>query len=138
LAAIRSVRPSLERMTTSVGTPRASCAPMVCGPVPCDEPEPVVTLMPVVRSNSGNSFSYGPENPPEISTFTCADAVNGAIKSAARTRTIASPALHLPDEKADILGSLDLHSEDRIVARPHQRHVRELSSLVAVRIAVAR
>src|ERR1700681_1385653 len=89
-----SARPSLERITTSTGTPRASCAPMVCGPVPCDEPEPVVTLMPVVRSNSGNSFSYGPENPPDIITFNCAAAASGPISSAAAT-TIAFAGFHM-------------------------------------------
>ncbi len=78
--------------------PLASCAPMVCGPVPCDEPEPVVTLMPVVRSNSGNSFSYGPEKPPDISTFNCADAASGHINSV--VTTIALTALHLRDDKA--------------------------------------
>src|SRR5580765_940506 len=104
-AAISSLRPSLERMTTSVATPRASCAPMVCGPVPCDDPEPVATLIPVVRSNSGKSCSYGPEKPPEISTFNCADAASGHISSVARTTTIASRALHLRDDKAYILGS---------------------------------
>src|SRR5215470_4333542 len=103
-AAISSVRPSLERMTTSVATLRASCAAMVCGPVPCDEPEPVVILMPVVRSNSGNSCSYGPENPPDIITFNCADAASGHISSVATT-TIAFAALHLRVEKAYILGS---------------------------------
>src|SRR6185436_14030869 len=107
-AAIRSVRPSLERMTTSVGTPRASCAAMVCGPVPCDEPEPVVTLMPVVRSNSGNSFSYGPENPPDISTFTCADAASGDISSAALKTAIALRGLHLLDDKAYMPAPLGL------------------------------
>jgi hypothetical protein len=60
--------------------------------------------MPVAFSNSGNSFSYGPENPPEISTFTCADAVNGAISSAAKTTAIASAVLHLRDEQAYIRG----------------------------------
>src|SRR6185295_6806879 len=103
--AISSVRPSLERMTTSVGTPRPSCAPMVCGPVPCDEPEPVVTLIPVVRSNSGKSCSYGPEKPPDISTFNCADAASGHISSVATMTTIALRALHLHDEKAYILRS---------------------------------
>jgi hypothetical protein len=56
-AAIRSARPSLDRITTSVGTPRASCAPIVCGPVPCDAPDLVVTSMPVARLNSGRSRS---------------------------------------------------------------------------------
>ena len=49
-AAISSARPSRERITTSTGTPLASCAPMVCGPVPCDDPDLVVTLVPVARS----------------------------------------------------------------------------------------
>jgi hypothetical protein len=56
-AAISSVRPSLERITTSAGTPRASWAAMVCGPFPCDEPEPVATRMRVMRSNCGTSCS---------------------------------------------------------------------------------
>src|SRR5262249_14445322 len=68
---------SLERITTSAGTPRASCAAIVCGPVPCDAPDPVVTLMPLDRSNSGSSFSYAPLNPPDIKTFSCADAATG-------------------------------------------------------------
>jgi hypothetical protein len=51
-----------------------SCAAIVCGPAPCDAPDPVVTLMPLVRSNSGNSCSYAPVNPPDIRTFNCADA----------------------------------------------------------------
>src|SRR3984893_10590932 len=72
LAAISSSRPSLDRITTSHGTPRASCAAIVCGPVPCDAPDPVTTLMPLVRSNSGSNSSYAPLNPPEIRTFTCA------------------------------------------------------------------
>src|SRR5262249_29158842 len=80
-AAISSLRPSLERITTLAGTPRASFAAIVCGPVPCDAPDPVVTLMPVVRSNSGNSFSYAPLNPPDIRTFSCADAATGQNNS---------------------------------------------------------
>src|SRR5271169_3292005 len=71
-AAISSLRPSLERITTSAGTPQASCAAMVWGPAPCDAPDRVVTLMPLVRLNSGNSRSYAPANPPEIRTFNCA------------------------------------------------------------------
>src|ERR1700689_2972878 len=71
-AAISSSRPSRDRITTSDGTPRASCAAIVCGPVPCDAPDPVATLMPLGRSNSGNSSSYAPLNPPDIRTFTCA------------------------------------------------------------------
>jgi hypothetical protein len=55
-AAISSLRPSLDRMTMSAATPRASWAPIVCGPVPWDAPDPVVTLVPLLRSNSGNSF----------------------------------------------------------------------------------
>ncbi len=54
-SAIRSLRPSLDIITMSAGTPRRSCAPMVSGPLPCDAPEPVVTAMPVVRSNSGKA-----------------------------------------------------------------------------------
>src|SRR5262245_31332197 len=76
-AAISSLRPSLERITTLAGTPLASCAAIVCGPVPCDAPDPVVTLMRLVRSNSGNSFSYAPLNPPDIKTLSCADAATG-------------------------------------------------------------
>ena len=43
---------------------------IVCGPVPCDAPDPVATLMPLVRSNSGNNSSYAQLNPPNIRTFT--------------------------------------------------------------------
>src|SRR5215468_8063231 len=85
LAAISSLRPSLERITTLAGTPRASCAAIVCGPVPCDAPDPVVTLMPLVRSNSGNSCSYAPLNPPDIKTFNCADAAIGQSSVAKMT-----------------------------------------------------
>jgi len=69
LAPINSARPTLDRITTSAGTPRASCAAIVCGPVPCDAPDPVVTSMPLACSNSGNSRLYAPVNPPDISTF---------------------------------------------------------------------
>src|SRR6516165_4296073 len=69
-AAMSSLRPSLERIATSAETPRASCAAIVCGPAPWDAPDPVVTLMPLVRSNSGTSCSYAPLNPPDIRTFT--------------------------------------------------------------------
>jgi len=69
-AAISSPRPSLERITASAETPRASCAAIVRGPAPCDEPDRVVTLIRLVRSNSGSSRSYAPPNPPEIKTVT--------------------------------------------------------------------
>jgi hypothetical protein len=39
-------------------------------PAPCDAPDLVVTLTPLDRSNSGNSCSYAPVNPPDIRTFT--------------------------------------------------------------------
>src|ERR1700733_11126732 len=71
--AISSLSPSRERITTSAATPRLSCAAIVCGPDPCDAPEPVVTFMPLIRWNSGNSCSYAPANPPDIRTFSCAD-----------------------------------------------------------------
>ena len=45
----------------------------------------VVTVMPVVRSNSGSSFWYGPEKPPDIRTFTCANAALGHIIRTATT-----------------------------------------------------
>src|SRR5262249_39222698 len=45
-AAISSLSPSLERITTSAPTPRPSCAAIVCGPDPCDAPDPVLTFMP--------------------------------------------------------------------------------------------
>ena len=103
--AISTLRPSLERITTSAGTPRASCAPIVCGPVPCDEPDPVVTLMPLVRSNSGNSCSYAPVNPPDIRTFNCADAVTGQISSVAKMTTILLAAFDVRDEKVFTVSS---------------------------------
>jgi hypothetical protein len=37
--------------------------------------------MPLVRSNSGKSFSYAPLNPPDIRTFSCADAATGQDSS---------------------------------------------------------
>jgi hypothetical protein len=56
---------------------------MVCGPSPCEAPEPVVTLMPLSCSNSGSSFSYAPEKPPEINTFIWAKAPSGHTNSTA-------------------------------------------------------
>ena len=47
-----------------------ACAAIVCGPSPGDAPDLVVTVMPLVRSNSGSSCSYAPVNPPDIRTFT--------------------------------------------------------------------
>jgi hypothetical protein len=41
-------------------------------PRPCEAPDPVVTPMPVARSNSGSSRSYAPEKPPDIRTLTFA------------------------------------------------------------------
>src|SRR5262245_3419340 len=70
----------------SAGTPRASCAAIVCGPVPCDAPDPVATLMPLVRSNSGNSCSYALLNPPDIKTFSCAAAATGHNGSVAKIK----------------------------------------------------
>jgi len=46
-AAMFSSRPSLERKMTSAGTPCASCEPMVLGPLPCEAPPVVLTVMPV-------------------------------------------------------------------------------------------
>jgi hypothetical protein len=40
--------------------------------------------MPLVRSNSGNSCSYAPLNPPDIRTFNCADAATGQNSSVAK------------------------------------------------------
>jgi Protein of unknown function (DUF3141) len=56
-AAASSSRPSRDRITTSAATPFVSWAPIVCDPVPCDAPDPVVTLVPLVRWNSGSSCS---------------------------------------------------------------------------------
>src|SRR5262245_12321443 len=111
-AAISSLRPSRERITTLAGTPRASCAAIVCGPVPCDAPDPVVTLMPVVRSNSGSSCSYAPLNPPEIRTFNCcADAAAGPSRMAKITT-----------EKVFMMGSSPAHSCVRRNYRSCPRH----------------
>jgi hypothetical protein len=41
--------------------------------------------MPLVRSNSGNSCSYAPLNPPDIKTFNCADAAIGQSSVAKMT-----------------------------------------------------
>jgi hypothetical protein len=40
--------------------------------------------MPLVRSNSGNSCSYAPLNPPDIRTFNCADDAAGQNSSVAK------------------------------------------------------
>src|SRR5262245_27225663 len=37
-----------------------------------------------VRSNSGNSFSYAPLNPPDIKTLSCADAATGQNSAVVR------------------------------------------------------
>src|SRR5262245_24315360 len=111
-AAISSLRPSRERITTLAGTPRASCVAIVCGPVPCDAPDPVVTLMRVVRSNSGSSCSYAPLNPPEIRTFNCcADAAAGPSRMAKITT-----------EKVFIMGSSPARSCVRRNYRSCPRH----------------
>src|SRR4029079_6198939 len=91
-AAIRSLKPRRERMTTSAATPVASWAVIVCGPLPCEAPDPVETLMPLVRSNSGNSCSYGLLKPPEMITFNCPDATSGIISNAPARTTIACAA----------------------------------------------
>jgi len=41
--------------------------------------------MPLVRSNSGNSCSYAPENPPDIITFNYAEAAACPNTSVAKT-----------------------------------------------------
>ena len=52
-SATNSSSPSLDMITMSAGTPRRSWAPMALGPPPWDCPRTVVTVMPVVFSNSG-------------------------------------------------------------------------------------
>ena len=84
---IRLPKPSLDMITTSAGTPRRSCAPIVSGPFPCDAPDPVVTLMPVERSNSGRTEWYGGEKPPEMMTLTCATANAGHASANASDTT---------------------------------------------------
>src|SRR5262245_41449214 len=55
--------------------------------------------MPLVRWNSGNSFSYAPLNPPDIKTLSCADAATGQNSAVVTTTndkalmTGSSPAL---------------------------------------------
>jgi hypothetical protein len=61
-------------------------------------------LMPLVRSNSGNSCSYAPANPPDIKTFNatsidCADASTGQMSSVAKTTTIVLVAFVAREEK---------------------------------------
>jgi hypothetical protein len=51
--------------------------------------------MPFVRSNSGSSFSYAPLNPPDIKTFSCAEAAAG--QNTAVTR--------IANDKALMIGS---------------------------------
>ena len=57
---------------------------MVVGPVPWDAPDVVATLMPVVRSNPGNSSWYARAKPPDIITLTSARPSRGNARSAAR------------------------------------------------------
>jgi hypothetical protein len=56
--------------------------------------------MPLVRSNSGNSCSYAPLNPPDIRTFNCADAAAGQNSSVAT----------ITNEKVFMIGSSPLRS----------------------------
>lgn len=72
-SATRSSSPSLDMITTSAGTPRRNCAPIVFAPDPCDAPRLTATFTPVAFSNSGCSFSNAAENPPDVMTFTCAN-----------------------------------------------------------------
>src|SRR5262249_18985074 len=51
--------------------------------------------MRLVRSNSGNSFSYAPLNPPDIKTLSCADAATGQNSAVVR----------MTNDKALMIGS---------------------------------
>ena len=53
-SAMRSIKPSRDKMTTSAVTPAASCALIVLGPEPCDAPDLVITLMPYIFSKAGS------------------------------------------------------------------------------------
>jgi hypothetical protein len=79
---------------------------MVCGPLPCDAPDRVVTLTPLVRSNSGNSFSYAPPNPPDINTFNSASATVGEFSIMATIISVPRTAVAVGDEKGIIVGPL--------------------------------
>src|SRR5436190_16740631 len=89
-AAIKSFKPARFMMTTSAGTPRPSCAAIVFGPLPCEAPVAVVTLMPDDFSNSGSSLPNAAEKPPEMITLTCAyDAAGQATIASAVARLMA-------------------------------------------------
>src|SRR5262245_12595722 len=133
---------------------------MVCGPVPCDEPEPVETLMPVARSNSGNSCSYGPENPPDINTLSCADTSSGQSNNVAtKTTTLTAlrgfinptcdllrggSGLQIPYVRPDVACNRPASGlrpprvrVDALVGPLHRRCVLEFDRILAVLSAVA-
>jgi len=105
-AAISSARPSLERIVTSAGIPRPSWAAMVSGPFPWEEPERVVTVMPVERSNSGRTCRYAVENPPEMITLSCARAGIGVAMTVASAATSTLTKLGRMRERAFIIPAL--------------------------------
>src|SRR5262249_35845744 len=112
------------------GTPRASCAAIVCGPAPCDAPDPVVTLMPLVRSNSGNSRSYAPLNPPDIRTFSCVDDAAGQSGAVAT----------MTNEKVSMIGSSParLHACDETIAHHAGQEAAALEISIALNLRRAR
>ena len=74
-------------ITTSAGTPRRSWAPMVLGPLPCEAPLAVVTVIPEIFSNMGPSSSKAAEKPPDVITLTCANDAAGQARSASNAST---------------------------------------------------
>ena len=53
-SAMSSAKPSRDNMTTSAVTPVASCALIVFGPEPCEAPDLVMTVIPVIFSKEGS------------------------------------------------------------------------------------
>src|SRR5215831_6812686 len=103
-SAIRSFNPARFMITTSAGTPRRSWFPIVFGPFPGDPPVVVVTVTPEDFSNSGRSFPYAAENPPEIMTFTWPEDEAGTARMATATTTAATTERQLLHMAFDLLG----------------------------------
>jgi hypothetical protein len=63
-------------------------------------------MTPLVRSNSGNSFSYAPPNPPDIKTFNSAAATVGEFSIMATIMIVPRTAVAVGNEKVIIVGPL--------------------------------
>jgi hypothetical protein len=67
-----------------------------------------VTLTPLVRSNSGNSFSYAPPKPPDIRTFSSASATVGEFSIMATMTNVPRTTVAVGNENGIIVGPLRL------------------------------